>query len=73
MNLLILFLNIIDSLLNDYIPLKKLTTNEIKHKFNPWITLGLRNTMKRRDKIYKKYIKAKNSDIKDEYENNINP
>ena len=55
-------------MVNDYIPLKKLTTNEIKYKFKPWITLGLRTSMKRRDKIYKKYIKAKNSDIKDEYE-----
>ena len=62
------FFNKIDSLVNDYIPLKKLTKNEIKHKFKPWITLGLRNSMKRRDKIYKKYIKAKNSDIKEKYE-----
>ena len=31
-------------------------------------SLELRNSMKRRYKIYKKYIKAKNSDIKDEYE-----
>ena len=38
------------------------------NKFKPWITLGLHNSMKRRDMIYKKYIKEKNSDIKNEYE-----
>ena len=66
-NLLIRFL-IKYSLVNSYIPLKKLAKNEIKHKFKPWITLGLRNSKKRRDMIYKKYIKAKNSVIKNEYE-----
>ena len=56
------FFNNIDSLGNNYIQLKKLTKNEIKHKFKPWITLGLRS-MNRSDMIYKEYIKAKNSDI----------
>ena len=55
-------------MVNSYIPLKKLTKNQIKQKFKPWITLGFRNSMKRRGRIYKKYIKAKNSDIKNEYE-----
>ena len=51
-----------------YVPLRKVTKNEIKSKFKPWITVGIRNSMKRRDKIYKKYIKAKNAEVKSDYE-----
>ena len=64
-----LFFDEIDSLVNRYIPLKKLTKEEIKSYFKPWITTGIRNSMKRRDKIYKKYIKTKNVLTKSEYEN----
>ena len=39
-----------------------------KSKFKPWITVGIRNSMKRRLKYYKKFIKAKNADVKSEYE-----
>ena len=63
------FFDEIDSLVNRYIPLKKLTKKEVKSHFKPWITIGIRNSMKRRDKIYKKYIKAKNDESKNEYEN----
>ena len=63
-----LFVDKIDSLVNHYIPLRKLTRNEIKNKFKPWITSGIRNSMKRRDKIYKKIIKTSQLDIKQEYE-----
>ena len=64
-----LFFDEIDSLVNRYIPLKKLTKKEVKSHFKPWITIGIRNSMKKRDKIYKKYIKAKNDESKCEYEN----
>ena len=50
-------------MVNKYIPLKKLTKHEIKSKFKPWITVGIRNSMKRRHKYYKKFIKAKNDDV----------
>ena len=53
----------IDSLVNRYIPLKKLTKKEVKSHFKPWITTGIRNSMKKRDKIYKKYIKAKTTNV----------
>ena len=42
----------IDSLVNQYIPLRKLTRKEIKNRFKHWITSGILNSMKRRDKIY---------------------
>ena len=63
-----LFFDKIDSLVNQYIPLRKLTKKEIKNKFKPWIMSGIRNSMKRRDKIYKKFIKTSQFDIKQEYE-----
>ena len=63
-----LFFDKIDSLVNQYIPLRKLTKKEIKNKFKPWITSGIQNSMKRRDKIYKKCIKTSQLDIKQEYE-----
>ena len=46
--------NELNKLLDKYMPLKKLT-------------LGIRNSMKRRDKTYKKFIKAKNTLLKNEY------
>ena len=55
-------------MVNQYIPLRKLTKKEIKNKFKPWITSGIRISMKRRDKIYKKLIKTSQLDIKQEYE-----
>ena len=59
--------NELNKLLDKYMPLKKLTKSEIKQKLKPRITLGIRNSIKRRDKIYKKYIKAKNTLLKYEY------
>ena len=55
-----LFFDKIDSLVNQYIPLKKLTCKEIKHR----ITSGIRNSMKRRDKVYKRFINASQCNIK---------
>ena len=57
------FFDEIDSSVN------KLTKREVKSHFKPWIATGIRNSMKRRDKIYKKYIKVKNDESKSEYEN----
>ena len=62
------FFDEIDSLVNKHLPLTKLTKNEVKGKFKPWISIGIRNSMKRRDKLYNKWIKAKNPDIKNEYQ-----
>ena len=48
-------------------PLQKLTKSEITQQLKPWITLGIRNSMRRRDKMYRKYLKAKNDQLKQEY------
>ena len=58
------FASIINPLVDKYLPIKKLTKKEVKNHFKPWITLGLRKSISRRDKLHRKYIKAKNSEIK---------
>ena len=57
----------LNKLIDKYMPIKKLTKSEIKQQLKPWITLGIRNSMRRRDKIYRKYLKAKNDQLKEEY------
>ena len=46
---------------------KNLTKNEIKQLYKPWITLGIGNSIKRGEALYKKFIKAKNKDVKQDY------
>ena len=48
-------------------PIKKLTKNEIKQQRKPWITNEIKMLIKRREKLCKKFIKAKNNDIKNTY------
>jgi len=54
-------------IMDKYIPLRKLTKNEIKQQFKPWITFGIINSIKRRDALYKKFIKAKSEEVKQDY------
>ena len=48
-------------------PIKKLTRKELKQRRKPWITNEIITLIKRRAKLYKKFIKAKNNDIKMTY------
>ena len=57
----------INPLIDKYLPLKKLSKKEVKNHFKPWITVGIRNSIKRREKLYKKYIKAKDQESKNTY------
>ena len=56
----------INSLIDAYLPLKKLTNKEIKLQFKPWITYGIRKSIQRRDNIFKKIIKTQDIHIKDD-------
>ena len=51
--------------MDKYLPLRKLTKNEIKSQFKPWITNDIRLSISRREKLYKKFIKAKDPKLKD--------
>ena len=50
----------INNIMDKYFPLKKITKKEYKQQFKPWITVGIRNSIKRRDSILKDYIRCKN-------------
>ena len=45
----------IDKVTNQHLPLRKLTKKETKTRSKPWITLGLRKSIHRRDCIYYTY------------------
>ena len=49
----------IDKGTNQHLPLRKLTKKETKTRSKPWITLGLRKSIHRRDCIYRSFIKEK--------------
>ena len=59
----------INILIDKYMPLKKLTKKEIKQQYKPWITNDIRKSIKEREKYYKKFIKAKDGLIKEDYHN----
>ena len=42
-------------------PLIKLTSKDHKRWYKPWITNGILTSMRKRDKIFHKYIKTNNS------------
>ena len=44
-----------------------MTQKEIKQQYKPWVTNEILKSIKIREKLYKKYIKAKDKDIKEEY------
>ena len=41
--------------------------NGIKQQYKPWITNSIRNSIRRREKLYEKFIKAKNQKVKNEH------
>ena len=61
------FYDTIDSLLEESAPLKKVRIREISSPGNPWITRGLLNSMKIRNKLHKSYLGAKNPESKSFY------
>ena len=56
-----------ESLINKYMPLKKLSQNKKKMLMKPWITSGIRKSIVVRDKLRKKSIKKKSDEIHELY------
>ena len=50
--------------IDEYIPLRKITKNEFKRRYKPWISKGILITINRKNKLYKKYIKCADNDSK---------
>ena len=59
------FYDKINSLLDKYAPIRKMTNREIKTKSKPWITTGIRKSIALRDRLFKSFIKASDSNNKD--------
>ena len=53
-------------IIDKYIPLEKLKNAEHKRKYKPWITAGIRTSIKHRDKLLSSYTKEKNLSKKSE-------
>ena len=43
-----------ETLLDKYLPLKKLSNSDHKRKYKPWITLGISTSIKQRNKLFSK-------------------
>ena len=52
--------------INTYLPLKRLSKKDFKIQAKPWITNGIRSSIKRRDKLLRKFIKTKDEVLKHE-------
>ena len=59
----------VNNIIEKYIPLKKLSKREIKRKQKPWISNEIKNEMRKRNKIYKKFLKEVNKERKDVFYN----
>ena len=60
------FLQIFLSLYNECFPKIKIKLKPQKY-FRPWITLGIRKSSKRKQKLYEKFLKARNAKSEAEY------
>ena len=62
------FLRLFDKVLDRHAPFKQLTVKERKEKLKPWVTNGIKSSMKVRDKLYKQMIKTKCVNLKKQKE-----
>ena len=53
------FFLMIETVLDTYVPIKKLNKAELKLKSKSWLTKGIMTSIKKKNIIYKKVIKAK--------------
>ena len=49
--------------IDEYIPLRKITKNEFKRRYKPWISKGILISINRKNKLYKKYIKCSTNEL----------
>ena len=66
-------LRISDQIIDKYYPLHKLTRKEFKQTRKPWITNGILKSIKRKDELFRKYMKCKPKSSKLTYTMNIRP
>ena len=57
----------LNKLVDKYMPLRKVTLKEIKQQCKPWIKKEMLSSIRKREKFYKEFIKAKDKVIKEEH------
>ena len=65
------FFDIFELLLDSHAPLKKLSSSEAKFYLKPWITPGIQKSMKVKDRLRKKFLRAKDPIWKDALHNGV--
>ena len=61
------YLTTINTLIDKYMPLKKMSRKEIKQQYKPWVTKNILQTIKERESLHRKFINAKDLAIKADY------
>ena len=46
-------------------PVRTLTKNEAQLRQNPWLTFGILQSIKSRDQLHRRFLKAKNPAVKE--------
>jgi hypothetical protein len=64
------FYSTISSLIDQHVPLIQLTKKQKKFLSKPWITSGIRNSIYKRDSLFKHFISASNPILKSSYHEN---
>ena len=59
------FLNISNSLLHKYAPLKQITKKQMKTNSRPWMTKGILTSIRKKHKIHSTFLKAKDQTRKE--------
>ena len=57
-------LDTLNKIIDKYMPLRKLTNREFKRRYKPWLSNGILNSINRKNKLFNKYSKMKNSVLK---------
>ena len=60
------FLDTLNGIIDQYIPLRKLTNREYKRRYKPWITNGIINSISRKNKLFNMYCKTKDPTAKEQ-------
>ena len=63
------FNNKVNEILDKHMPWRKLNKKELRLQLKPWLTQGILNSIKRRDKTLRKYIGASDPVLKEELHN----
>ena len=61
------FFNRIDSLIDHYVPLRKITKKQKRVNNKPWLTKGIISSINHRNKIYKLFLKSKDPIAKNKF------